>query len=54
LVYALEVLDIINLERGGTIVEIGCGAGQFLKAMKQRYAFTQCVGFVQPPPCLNA
>lgn len=40
---SLKILN--NLPKGSKILEVGCGAGQFIRAIKQHLPATECYGF---------
>jgi len=52
--YALDAISRTNLPVDGTIVELGCGAGQYIKAICLRYRGCRCIGVDFSQPALNA
>ncbi len=43
--YALKNLEKAGLQKGAVIVDLGCGGGQYIKAIRLRYPDCRCFGF---------
>ena len=49
-----QLLEECDLSRARSILEIGCGAGEWLRAMAQQYPDLQCIGIEQDEHLMKA